>query len=149
MMVTNGAAFSVRYALQCVSESLCVWLYNMEKIKKLSCTPRTQSTSTDHSPTLRIDVLEHAHSVCTNSINTPFPHNLYVKNRETSFSCFAKLKTNIEKRYRLLMNIFRVVILGDHLRYHHWFLTTTIFVGMIVFFLLGMGLLKNCCRERV
>ena len=72
----------------------------------------------------------------------PFPNNLYVKHRETFFCCFALLKTNIEKRYRVLMNIFRVVILGDHLRYHHWFLTTTIIVGMIVFFLLGMGLLK-------
>ena len=47
----------------------------------------------------------------------------------------------------MLMNIFRVVILGDHLRYHHGFLTTTIFVGMIVFFLLGMGLLKKMQRE--
>ena len=52
----------------------------------------------------------------------------------------------------MLKNIFRVMILGDHLRDHNGFKTTTIFVAMIVFFPrdgFATNLLQRVCeRER-
>ena len=57
----------------------------------------------------------------------PFPHKFYVKYHENSFCFSAQLKTNIGKRYRVLMNIYRVIFLGYHVRNHHGFLTNYYF----------------------
>ena len=59
MFVIHTAVFSIKYVLRSVGGAVCVGLYKREKVKQVTCTARTQLTSTDHCITPRIDVVGH------------------------------------------------------------------------------------------
>ena len=75
LLLIDTAAFSTKYAPRSVGGAVCVRLYKRKKIKQVTCKTRTQLTSTDHCLTPQNRVVGHPDSVCTKSINTPFPIN--------------------------------------------------------------------------
>ena len=120
-----------------VGEPVCPRLYNRVKTKQVTCTARTQFTSTDHSVTPQ-NQRSWPFTFCMDQVNKhPFCHKFEVKHGESNFCFFGQLKTIVEKSYRVLKNIYPVVILCYHLRNHHRFVIYIIFVGMIVFLLPG------------
>ena len=62
---------------------------------------------------------------------------------------FCSIENKHWKEVHDIENIYRVIFLWYHVRNHHGFLTTIIFLRMIVFLLLGMVFSKkNRERER-